>query len=673
MIDHDLRGMDWVEVREDDLYHRELTDVKSPFYGLDASINCDVIVICEYSNVKRVDNHANAPLIHLSFDIECLPEEGSMPLASRSPVIMVAICFSPSFEKKDCLLLMGRDDVTLTNPSEGCSIIACNDEEDMLSKFVQLVKEYDPDVIVGYNSNDFDIPYISERMKLLRKKGTTSKLHLNIGRDETHDVTTKRFGFNTSARVTGRLIGDCLHMIRRDFSLKQYTLQVVAKELLNMEKLDVSPAMMEEAWRNGEGLQKVAEYCLRDAYLAMRLTLDFSLFEKYFAIARVSGTLPQDALERGQSWMVERLLMGAFRDHNRVMFAKPGEKEVGHRLEDELKGAAVLNPVRGLHENVVVLDYRSLYPSLIMAHNICYSTYLQNTMDMDATLDYDEAPNGARFVSESIQKGIVPEVLNRLLDERDHVRSMMKNGVSEERYRVLDAMQNAFKILLNSFYGYYGHAMARVYIPEMAGAVTSYGRENILKTRDIIEKEIREIDLAEVGASPHTLLCGLKVIYGDTDSVFVKVIPKSSSLENSNRKDTLSIEQVYALGNWLASYITKKLPPPMELNLESIARRALLITKKRYVLWSFKLSGDSFKDEIVTKGMETVRRDWCEMASITTNRVIEMVLKEGDIEGAVEYVKDVVRALKQIDPVNNPELLDKLILTRRYTKQTKHY
>jgi|Deesub1362A_J573_1020465.scaffolds.fasta_scaffold00146_16 DNA polymerase I len=634
MIDNDLRGMDWVEVEpQDDVQNiaREFTD----------GIRGRVLVS---KRVRRLADHKNAPLKFMSFDIECLPSDGAMPSPEKSPIIMIGMCFDPPMNGNSKLILLSKK----ASLGEG-HVVECDDEVDMLKKFVDVVNSYDPDVLMGYNSNDFDIPYILDRMKYLRKK-YREDIHFRIGRDSTKDTLHRRFGYMTTVNVVGRVIADGLHMVRRDYALKQYTLREVAKELLDIEKLDLPPEDMEKAWNDSERLKEFTDYCLRDAELAMKIVL--GLIDKYFALSRVSGILPQDVIERGQTVMVERLLLRAFMEDGRVMHSKPEEEELEGRLDEGFEGAAVLDPVKGLHENVVVLDYRSLYPSIIMAHNICYSTLLTGGEGVECI----EAPNGVKFVVSSVKRGIVPRLLEGLLEERDKVRELMQEVSDNKEYNLLNAKQNALKILLNSFYGYYGHPMARLYVPDIAAAVTSFGRENILRTRHMIEDEIGKVRLD--GGEYR-----LKVVYGDTDSVFVKIVGDGE----------LSLEELERIGVWLSETVSSKLPPPMELKLEAIAKRALFIAKKRYALWAFRERGEDFVEELVVKGMETIRRDWCELTSNVVNRVIELVLKEGDINGAVEYVRQVIRMLKGLDPSHDPELFEQLILTRRYTKQAKKY
>jgi len=651
MLDIGLAGMEWVEVEEEETPSAEQSEHME-------RIRCDRVLVAR--TIKRYEHHLDAPLKYMAFDIECLPVGGKMPQPHEAPVILVSMAFEPAHNGNKTLVLAAR-------PVEGGAkdVLPFDDELQMLSAFVSTVAEYDPDIIMGYNINGFDIPYLLDRLKHLRKKHGGEPLRLTLGRDTSKEVSHRKFGYMPSVNIVGRVVADGLILVRRDFSLKQYTLSNVAHELLDAEKLELPFSEMENVWNDDASIPRFIEYSRRDSELVMKLVLGLRLLDRYFAIARLSGTLAQDVLDRGQTVMVENLLLKAFSEHERVVYPKPHGGDIDERLAEELQGAEVLDPVKGLHENVLILDYRSLYPTIIMAYNICYSTLL--TDEQAETFEHITTPSGAKFVVPSILRGIVPEILEHILGERMKTRGLMEDAGSEE-YRVLDARQKALKILLNSFYGYYGHAMARLYIPEMAAAITGYGRQNILNTRHIVDDELKEL-WVDGGAVSTTGSSGrkfeLNVVYGDTDSVFVRVTP-------TDGKD-VSLEDLESMGNKIASIVSESLPKPMELRLDAVAKRALLIAKKRYALWEFKRKGAGFEEVIRVRGMETVRRDWCGLTSKVVNNVLELVLKQGDVNRAVQFVREVVQQLRNIDAAHDDALFEDLVLTRRYTKHTKRY
>jgi DNA polymerase I len=584
-----------------------------------------------------------------------------MPTPDLSPVILISLAFEPEYRGLRDLVLVGR---RIECPRE--DVWACDGEEDLISRLISIIREFDPDVLAGYNSNEFDLPYLMARAERL-------KLEARVGRDGS-SWHIKKIVTSNNVSITGRVVVDLLPLIRSSFSLKQYTLKNAASELLRMEKYDVDPKEIEAIWRaGGPELERFISYSRRDAVLALRLLLDLRLMDKYIALSRASGALLQDVVNGGQSGMVESLLLRRFRERDRVVPPKPDAEisEERYTENDELKGGAVLEPEKGLLENVLILDYKSLYPTIMMAHNLCYSTVV--TGEPPEGNEVITAPSGGKFVSPSLSPGIVPGLLLELLDQRTETKRLMRQAGEEER-RFLDAKQYAMKILLNSFYGYSGYARARLYSLALANAVTSFGRENILKTSDLIN-EIGSVYLAdgealfeeELGARGRgERRYDLSVVYGDTDSVFVKLTPFPGG-------GTVALEDAGLIGKKIAETATSRLPPPMELVFEAFARRALFLAKKRYALWVFERLGSEWKDRIKVRGMETVRRDWCGLTSKTLNRCLELVLKEGRVGDAVDHVRSVINKIQNLDMARDSEIIEDLTLTRRYTKSTASY
>jgi len=642
LIDQNLGGMSWVDAPVPDW----IADRDAPPISVES--------------LRPAVREANAPLRFMSFDIECLPLHGEMPKAEVSPVILISMAFEPPYQGQSDLVLVGKS-VDCSRPD----VWACHSERELLSQFASVLRDFDPDILAGYNSNEFDFPYLSERAKLMGAD-------IRVGREGSSWYLRKIVN-RTDVSITGRVIVDLLPTIRSSFSLKQYTLRNAASELLGMEKYDVDAKEIETLWaQGGEGLSRFISYSRRDAVLALHLLLDLRLMDKYIAMAQASGSLLQDIVNGGQSGMVENLLLRRFRERRRVVPPKPDTdiSEERYVENEDLKGGAVLVPEKGLVEDVVILDYKSLYPTIMMAHNLCYSTVL--TGQAPAAEGIITAPSGGRFVSPRISPGIMPGVLRELLEQRTETKRMMKTAGEAER-RFLDAKQYAMKILLNSFYGYSGYARARLYSLALANAVTSFGRENILRTKKVID------EIGTVFVVDGDVLLGsdlpfgkaaakgfdLSVVYGDTDSVFVRL--RSRSGQN------LELEDAQLIGTKIAQTVTASLPAPMELVFEAFARRGIFLAKKRYALWVFEPAGDAWKDRIKVRGMETVRRDWCDLTSKTLKTCLELVLKEGKVDEAVDHVRSVIVRLQNLDLSRDPAILEDLTLTRRYTKSTGSY
>ncbi|NPV61046.1 MAG: DNA polymerase elongation subunit [Methanotrichaceae archaeon] len=649
LIDCNLGGMSWVNVPLPDWARGE----HAPLVPVE--------------EIAPAPNDENAPLHYLAFDIECLPDHGEMPRPEVSPVILISMSFEPEYKGHKDLVLVGK---AVDCPRKDVQI--CESEREMLNAFSAIVRDFDPDIVAGYNSNDFDIPYLMERARQLHAE-------LRVGRDGS-SCYVRKIGNTSNVSITGRVVVDLLPIIRSSFSLKQYTLRNAAAELLKMEKYDVDPKEIETLWaEEGEGLRRFVSYARRDSVLAMHLLLDLRLMDKYVALARASGSLLQDIVNGGQSGMVENLLLRRFGEQKRVVPPKPdaGISEERHIENEDLKGGAVLSPEKGLQENILILDYKSLYPTIMMAHNLCYTTVVRSEApDGDCTIT---APSGGRFVSTEVFPGIMPGVLRELLEERTRTKRLMKQAGDKER-RFLDAKQYAMKILLNSFYGYSGYARARLYSLALANAVTSFGRENIVRTKKVIDdigsvyvldgRMLSKDEAWKMGAGAAAARSAgsarrfdLSVVYGDTDSVFVRL----------GCEGEVTLQEAELIGRKIAETVTSNLPEPMELVFEAFARRAIFLAKKRYALWVFEPAGPEWKERIKVRGMETVRRDWCDLTSKTLKRCLELVLKEGRVDEAAEHVRLVIERLKNLDLDQDPEILADVTLTRRYTKNVGSY
>ena len=583
-------------------------------------------------NAKPVDIPENAPLRYMSFDIECLTPEVGFPDASRDPVIMISLAFAPKFGDLSDLVLVADSRECYRNDVE-----MCGDEHGILARFVEIVKQYDPDILAGFNSNDFDIPYLDKRM-------TIDGIKPDIGRDGRgwwiQDIPASN---SKNVRVPGRIVVDMLRVIRKDvglvakYSLKQHNLKTVAKAILGMEKLDVDPKDMRNYWQDrGDNFMKFVSYARRDAVLVNRLMFKLGIMDKYIALSQACGALLQDVVNSGQTVRIENLLLRRFRLDRRVVAMRPQAISADEE-EGDLEGATVLDPEKGLHENVLVLDFKSLYPTIIIAHNLCYTTVVVD----EVPPDFETDPNGGRFASTQAKPGIVPQILTELLDKRIQLKKAMKSSKDENERAILDAQQYAMKILLNSFYGYAGYARARLYSLTMASAVTGYGRENLLKTKQIIEEDK-----------------AFRVVYGDTDSCFVKIL------------NDVDLDDAREIGDELARKVSATLPAPMELNFEAFAKRVLFLSKKRYAMWLFEEQGGVWKDKIKAKGIETVRRDWCRLTTNTLETCLSIILKEGDLDKALDYAKGVIEKLKGDDLTG---MIDDLVITKAFNKDASDY
>ncbi|HLD56902.1 MAG TPA: DNA-directed DNA polymerase, partial [archaeon] len=576
------------------------------------------------SNVKRLDKIIDAPMKMVAFDIECVSETEVMPEAKKDPVILISMAFNTEHQGQKDLVLSTRP---------GKDLKAFESEKEMLQEFINIINSYDPDIITGYNTTNFDFPYILERMRKLGVKAM-------FGRCNTKPAVDRKVGADYRITITGRVSADSFKIIKKDYSLVRYGLDFVGEKLMGEKKVDIKKSQIGKYWKGPqEEFEKLVYYSKIDSVLALNLVLKLKLLTKYFSLSKVAGTLLQDTLDGGEATRIENFLLREFNKDGYIFPNKPSDSETVSRqakAKIELKGGFVLDPKKGLHSDVVVFDFKSMYPSIMISFNICPTTLVRNREGVDKNNVF-ESPAGAWFLKPEIKKGIVPKIVDELMTRRTAAKKKQKEATDEFLKASLYGEQWALKILANAFYGYLGYARARMYNLDIANSITSFGRDIIHQTKTMMEEK------------------GFDVVYGDTDSLMVKI-------------GVDDLEKIRPLAFSVSKEISEKLPGVMELQFEKVFKRFLPLSKKRYVAWKFEPTKDGWDEKLEMKGVETVRRDWCPLVSQTMRSVIEVILKENDIKKAVVYFKGVIG-----DIVNGKIDINTLVVTKTITKKPENY
>ena len=616
MVDFGLSGMKWYKING-------------------KSINTSTVKADRTIEIKSIEEAEESPsnLDYMSVDIEVVSGRESLPDPKRDKIAIISLAFSPSFDGKDSLVLVSKPIKKIDK-----NLAVFSNEKEMLKEFVKIIDSFDPDIITGYNINNFDFPFIIERLRQCR-------VSTIIGRCKQKHAISRKVGLRFRTSILGRIVVDVYELIKESagkglLRLKRYGLGDVSRELLKEDKIKIVYSELPKYWNGNESqLKKLVDYARKDAQLALRLLLDKNMLDKFFELSKVSGLLLQDILDRGEAARVENLLLREFNKENYIIPCKPSSNEILRRkVEKEakvLKGALVLEPTVGLHTNCIVyLDFRSMYPSIFIAYNICPTTLVFSKENFETI----RTPFGTEFTSKKIRKGIIPRIIEYLVKERDRVKLEMRRSKKEEEKRTLDAKQYALKIMTNAFYGYTGYTRAKLYFLEIANAITSCGRSLIQKTRDTVESDKK-----------------FEVIYGDTDSIMVKTLTKN-------------IEEAFNLGKELEEKINEELKGIVQTKIESIFKTLLILTKKRYTgLIVEKIDGE-WKENILMKGIETVRRDWCDLTSKTLYNVLEILLKEQNTKKAFNYAKGILEKLQK-----NQIPIEELVVTKGISKPLKQY
>ncbi|KAI7127824.1 DNA polymerase delta catalytic, partial [Hortaea werneckii] len=637
MIDTGIKGMSWVSINPGK-YHM--------IPQRDAHSYCQIEAYCHYRDIVAhpIDGDwaKMAPLRILSFDIECSGRKGVFPEANVDPVIQIA----------NVVTRYGEDKPFVRNVfcMDTCSLIVntqifeFGSEEKMLMAWRDFVEEVDPDVIIGYNISNFDFPYLLDRaahLKVGRFPYWTRLKNVKSQAKETNFSSKQMGNRDTKATNTnGRLQLDLLQLVQRDHHLRSYTLNSVCAHFLNEQKEDVHHTMITELY-NGtpESRRRLAVYCLKDAYLPQRLMDKLMCLVNYTEMARVTGVPFNYLLSKGQQI---KFISQLFRKALEQQLVIPNLKSEG--TDDQYEGATVIEPTRGYYDvPVATLDFASLYPSIMQAHNLCYTTLLNRNaiekLNLRKDEDYIQTPNGDLFCTAKVRKGLLSQILEELLSARKRAKKEL--GVETDSFKkaVLNGRQLALKISANSVYGLTGATVGKLPCLAIASSTTSYGRQMIEKTKEEVEAK-------------YTIANGYshdaQVIYGDTDSVMVKFGPKD-------------LATAMELGNEAAEYVSSKFIKPIKLEFEKVYYPYLLINKKRYagLFWTKPEKWDKMD----TKGIETVRRDNCRLVQTVIETSLRMLLIERDVQGAQDYVKETISELLQ-----NKVDMSSLVITKALSK-----
>ncbi len=470
---------------------------------------------------------------------------------------------------------------------------------DILRKFIEVVRENDPDIITGYNIDGYDLPFLSDLAK-------SKNIKMLLSRD---DQEPKRVQ-NQFWKINGRVVADAWWNVKREIHPKQETLAAVSKELLGESKLDVDRINIDSEWENNRN--KVIEYCIKDSKLALMILEKIEVVDKYLNMSTVSLLPLDDVWNSGNSTLIDSLLI---READRRNIAVP-MNNFTNQQEDKIEGGYVHTIEPGLYDMVAVLDFKSMYPSLMIKYNICFTTLSPNGTIV--------APNGIRFLAPEVKKGLVPEKLQELMKTRDMYKAMMKNEKNEDRKRYLNSMQNSVKILMNSFYGVFASNFYRFTDQNIGAAITAFARETI-------KGIIRDLESR-----------GIKVVYGDTDSIFIKTEKKT-------------LEEALKLAFQLRDEISNKLGIQLEVEriLDPMFSHG---AKKRYA--GRIIYPEQEKGNIIVRGYEIRRTDSFDLQSEALMEIFNHIL-DRDVTGALRRAKQIIQDVKS----GNVDI-EKLVISR---------
>jgi DNA polymerase delta subunit 1 len=637
-----------------------------------------------WTDLHPLDIFKPAPILQASFDIETYSHDDNFPSPKhpKNSIFQIATSFKHMNEenfKIKTILCLGKTDLI---EEEGLFMKVFDSEKDLILYWAKMISMTDPDVLYTYNGDQFDCNYLCERAKLL---DIEEEFYSLISRVKDTPAYIKEDGFSSSAYgdnkymrlfIHGRINFDILIYIKREYKEESYKLDYIAEKYIGENKNPVTAQMMFDFFRSqdSKGLCDTARYCIQDTLLPQKLSDKMHILQNQISMSNVTYVPIKYLIEKGQQIKVFSQILRLTRETN-YLIPVIDFKDNKETEEEKFKGATVLEPMVGAYfEPITVCDFASLYPSIMRAHNLCYSTIVLDEKtygNIDGVsyevFEWEDVIDGElkkfKYKYAQSTEGILPKLLENLAAERKYYKKLMKEATNKFDKEIYNKCQIAVKVSMNSVYGFL--AAFKLRCKPIAATVTAVGRGMILKTKNFIESNY----------------ASSVAVYGDTDSVFIKFNTPSLQRYNTERREmknqvvitdndklllenlkTKCIEEAMAMGTEAAERASKELfKYPISLEYEKVYCPLLMLSKKRYI---GKLYSDNpaKMTKLDNKGVVLTRRDNFKLLKVAYQKLIDLYTDTGVVDAnkeAIQYINDVMLSIK-----NNTIDLNDLIISK---------
>jgi DNA polymerase alpha subunit A len=470
-------------------------------------------------------------------------------------------------------------------------------EQDLLSLLMAMFQRHDPDVLVGHRLDDVDYSVLLSR---LREKKTPG-WH-RIGRVKRSDWP-KSMGkgggsfFAEKQLASGRLLCDLANDLGKSLMTKcqSWSLEEMCQLVLNKRREELDNEAALKSWATTkEGLLNYVKHCQADAYFIAAISMKVQMLPLTKVLTNLAGNSWARTLSGTRAERNEYILLHEFHKNKYICpdkqwgkskikaeeDAAEGEEGADAKKKDKFKGGLVFEPEKGLYDKfILVMDFNSLYPSIIQEFNICFTTVERSELAEDD----DKVPE----VPENQDQGILPRLIATLVSRRREVKKLMKaKDATPDELATWDIKQLALKLTANSMYGCLGYTKSRFYARPLAMLTTYKGREILRRTKDMAEEKM------------------LRVIYGDTDSVMI-----NTNVDN--------IQEAIKLGNEFKKLVNDSYKL-LEIDIDNVFRRILLHAKKKYAAINMVLVDGKYVERLEVKGLDMRRREYCALSKETS-------------------------------------------------------
>lgn len=510
------------------------------------------------------------------------------------------------------------------------------DELDLINRVVDIVRQFDPDILTGYEVHNSSWGYLIERARMKYEYNLCDEIsRMKSQSNGRFGKEADRWGFThtSTIRITGRHMINIWRAMRGELNLLQYTMENVVFHLLHKRIPHYQHSDLTTWYTSGKprDLAKVLDHFVARVQLNLDILEANEIVPRTSEQARLLGVDFFAVISRGSQFKVESTMFRIAKPENFILVS-PSRKQVGQQNALECL-PLVMEPQSAFYSSpVLVLDFQSLYPSVMIAYNYCYSTCLgrivswrgQNKMGfmdfkrepqlLELVKDHiNIAPNGMMYVKPEMRKSLLAKMLGEILETRVMVKSGMKQDKDDRTLQqLLNNRQLALKLLANVTYGYASASFSgRMPCSEIADSIVQTGRETLEKAIAIIHA---------------TEKWGAEVVYGDTDSLFIH-------LKGRTR------DQAFAIGEEIAAAITAANPRPIKLKFEKVYHPCVLLAKKRYVGFKYEHRNQNEPD-FDAKGIETVRRDGTPAEQKIEEKALKLLFRTSDLSQVKRYFQE---------------------------------
>lgn len=653
ILERKIKGPCWLEVKNFKIVEASSSWTKNQISCPD--INC--ISVLE-------DQKSPPPLTIMTLNVKCILNSSN----NKNEVVQMSCLVNDRFYlDKPNEKLITRQFIAITRPSnknwpfdmqaaiakfKRFKIFKFDNERALLTWFLSIYQNIDPDLIVTFDSNDCQLDIICNRLTFLKIPNWS-----RIGRLKINQIPGKK----VMEFFIGRLVCDVKLSAQELIKCRSYDLGTLCQKILKIkggERQEILYDNIPYAYDASTSIIEFMEINVQDCIYISKLMVELNILQLALQITCIAGNLMSRTLQGGRSERNEYLLMHAFYEKQYIIPDKKVWKDNQKNDEEEnindttinanqatakggkkkaaYTGGLVLDPQRGFYDTFILLmDFNSLYPSIIQEYNICYTT-------VAAPNDPNELPTPP---DSSVEQGILPRQIRRLVESRRDVKALMtKPNLSSEMKMQYNIRQMALKLTANSMYGCLGFSRSRFYAPHLAALVTFKGRDILMATKTLVEK------------------LNHNVIYGDTDSIMI----------NTRSQNFGEVHKIGANIKKAVNGIYKH----VELDIDGVYKKLLLLKKKKYAAVGVtQRDGNSLEYNYEYKGLDIVRRDWSKVASDTGKLVLNVLLAVDNKKEMDERIEEIFDILTQLgkDFLDDKIPLPMLEITKQLTKAPSEY